>query len=164
MLKQSSGPGYLYQIAHGATALAEAWDAGPSSSQNHAMLGHAEEWLYRGLGGLNPDPGGPGFKKFVVKPQPQTGLASVDVQYHSVRGQIAVSWQQQAAPGPTRLTISVTVPVNTTATVYVPTTDPSAVTEGGRPVASVSGIASMPAVAGAAVLVVGSGHYVFAAP
>jgi len=166
MLKQSSGPGYLYQIAHGATALAEAWDAGPTSSQNHAMLGHAEEWLYRGLGGLNPDPSGPGFKKFIVKPQPQPGLASVDVQYHSIRGPIAVSWQQQAATGPTRLTLSVTVPVNTTATVYVPTTstDPAAVTEGGRPVATVPGIVVMPPVAGAAVLVVGSGHYVFAAP
>lgn len=39
MLKQSTGPGYLYQLAKSATSLTEAWDANPRSSQNHAMLG-----------------------------------------------------------------------------------------------------------------------------
>jgi alpha-L-rhamnosidase len=179
LLKQSSGPGYLYQIAHGATALTEAWDANPSSSQNHAMLGHAEEWLYRGLGGINPDPAGPGFKKFIINPQPQTGLTSVDVQYHSIRGLIASSWRQGtataavtapaatgASAGGAGLTLNVSVPVNTTATIYVPTASPQAVTEGGRPVtAGASGIVSVDATApGAAVLVVGSGNYTFTAP
>ena len=160
LLKQSTGPGYLYQISHGATALTEAWDARASSSQNHAMLGHAEEWLYRGLAGINPDPAGPGFKKFIVKPQPQTGLTSVDVQYHSIRGVIASSWQR----GATGLTMNVAVPVNTTATIYVPTANAAGVTEGGLPVASAPGVTSVSQMAGTVVLQVGSGHYTFAAP
>src|SRR4051794_29646462 len=53
MAKQSSGPGYLYQLSRGATSLTEAWDADPSGSQNHAMLGHIEEWFYTGLGGIS---------------------------------------------------------------------------------------------------------------
>ena len=160
MLKQSTGPGYLDQISHGATSLTEAWDANPADSQNHAMLGHADEWLYNGLGGINPDPSGPGWKKFFIHPQPQTGLASVDAEYHSIRGQIVSNWQQ----GATGLTLSVTVPVNTTATITIPTKTPAAVTESGAPVATAAGVISNTAQAGALVLVVGSGQYVFAAP
>ncbi|HEX2970723.1 MAG TPA: family 78 glycoside hydrolase catalytic domain, partial [Tepidisphaeraceae bacterium] len=37
---QPDGPGYAYQLRHGATTLTEAWDANPASSQNHCMLGH----------------------------------------------------------------------------------------------------------------------------
>jgi hypothetical protein len=160
MLKQSTGPGYLYQINHGATSLTESWDANPSDSQNHAMLGHVEEWFYEGLGGISPDPAGPGFKKFVVHPQPQAGLSSVNVEYHSIRGPIASSWQQTGAG----LTLSVTVPVNTTATVTIPTANPDAVTESGGPAKTAAGVLSSSAQAGALVLVVGSGQYDFAAP
>jgi len=46
---------YGYQLAQGATALTEAWDANPANSQDHFMLGDAEEWFYRGLGGINLD-------------------------------------------------------------------------------------------------------------
>jgi len=160
LLKQSTGPGYLYQINHGATALTEAWDAGPSSSQNHAMLGHAEEWLYRGLAGINPDAAGPGFKRFRVSPQPQAGLTSVDAQYHSTHGLIGSSWQQ----GPSGLTMTVTVPVNTAATIQVPTSNPPAVTEAGAPAATARGVVSSSSTAGALVLQVGSGLYTFVAP
>ncbi|MES1171844.1 MAG: family 78 glycoside hydrolase catalytic domain [Bacteroidota bacterium] len=160
LVKQATGPGYLYQINHGATALTESWDARPASSQNHAMLGHAEEWLYRGLGGLNPDPAGPGWKKSIIKPQPQTGLASVEASYHSVRGVVASSWQRTA----TGLTLTVSVPVNTTATVYVPTANPAAVTEGGGPAMTAPGVTSSSQTAGALVLQLGSGRYTFVAP
>jgi len=160
MLKQSAGPGYLYQINHGATALTEAWNANPSDSQNHAMLGHVEEWLYEGLGGIGPDPAGPGFKKFVVSPQPQAGLASVNVGYHSIRGPIASRWQQTSAG----LTLAVTVPVNTTATITIPTANPDAVTEGGGPAKTANGVLSSSSQPGALVLVVGSGQYEFAGP
>jgi hypothetical protein len=160
MLKQSTGPGYLYQISQGATSLTEAWNANPADSQNHAMLGHAEEWLYNGLGGINPDPSGPGWKKFFIHPQPQTGLTSVDAEYHSIRGPIVSNWQQSG----TGLTLSVTVPVNATATVTIPTSKPVAVTESGAPAATASGVTSSTAQANALVLVVGSGQYVFTAP
>jgi hypothetical protein len=160
LVKQAEGPGYLYQLAHGATALTEAWDANNASSQNHAMLGHAEEWFYSGLGGLRPDPSAPGFEKFLVRPEPQPGLTSVDVEYHSVRGLIKSGWLQT----PSGLELHVTVPVNCTATVYVPTSKPAAVTEGGVPASTAPGVLSALEQVNALVLVLGSGEYVFAAP
>src|ERR1017187_7115749 len=58
MAVADTAPSYAGQIARGATALTEAWDANPNSSQNHLMLGHIEEWFYAGLAGIRPqDPG-----------------------------------------------------------------------------------------------------------
>jgi hypothetical protein len=55
MLSRTDSPSYGYQLAQGATTLTEAWDANPRHSQNHFMLGHAEEWFYRGLAGIDFD-------------------------------------------------------------------------------------------------------------
>src|SRR5208283_2321989 len=55
MLARTDSPSYGYQLAKGATTLAEAWDTNPTGSQNHLMLGHGEEWFYRGLAGLSID-------------------------------------------------------------------------------------------------------------
>ena len=43
LLSNPDAPSYASQLARGATSLTEAWDANPRSSQNHFMLGHAEE-------------------------------------------------------------------------------------------------------------------------
>jgi hypothetical protein len=55
MLRVRDRPGYALQLARGATALTEAWDANPTKSLNHFMLGQAEDWFYRRLGGLDID-------------------------------------------------------------------------------------------------------------
>ncbi|RZM06930.1 MAG: alpha-L-rhamnosidase, partial [Pedobacter sp.] len=52
MNSRSDVPGYGWQLAHGATALTESWQAYGFVSNNHFMLGHLMEWLYTGLGGI----------------------------------------------------------------------------------------------------------------
>jgi hypothetical protein len=59
--------------------------------------------------------------------------------------------------------LDVTVPANTTATVYVPTTDPTSVTESGQPAHRADGVELLRTVDGAAVYRVGAGQYRFAA-
>ncbi len=157
MIVREDGPGYAGQLKKGATTLAEAWDAEPASSQNHPMLGHVEEWFYRGLGGLWTDPSGPGFKKTVIKPQVVRGLEWVKVHHMSPYGRIASEWRREGG----KLAMSVSVPVNTTATVFVPARDSSAVTEGGRPAAGAEGVRLLREEGGRAVFEVGSGSYRF---
>ncbi|HEY4336898.1 MAG TPA: family 78 glycoside hydrolase catalytic domain, partial [Puia sp.] len=53
MNNRSDVPGYGYQLAKGATALTESWQALPSVSNNHLMLGHILEWFYEGLAGIH---------------------------------------------------------------------------------------------------------------
>lgn len=54
-----------------------------------------------------------------------------------------------------------TVPANTTATVYIPGTDPAAVREGGAAAASAEGVSFRGLEAGSCVYAVGSGRYEF---
>jgi alpha-L-rhamnosidase len=157
MVLQKEGPGYLLQLAKGATTLTEAWDANPASSHNHCMLGHAEEWFFRGLGGIRPDPEGPGFRRFAVRPDVPPGLASVAVRYDSVRGRIESGWRREGD----RLVLEVRAPVGSTATVFVPARDAESVTEGGRPAAGAEGVRFLRMEGGAAVFDVASGRYRF---
>ena len=56
-----------------------------------------------------------------------------------------------------------TIPANTTATVYVPAERAEAVTEGGAPAESAEGVRFLRMEAGSAVFAVGSGSYRFVA-
>ena len=58
-LMKTDFPSYGYQVACGATTLCEDWDGPnpehPVMSQNHFMLGGAEEWFYGSLAGIRVD-------------------------------------------------------------------------------------------------------------
>jgi hypothetical protein len=157
MLIRDDGPGYAFQLKKGATSLTEAWDTNPGSSQNHCMLGHIEEWFYRGLGGISSDPAGPGFKRIIVKPQIAGDLGGANVAYDSPYGRIGSEWKREGG----RLSLKITIPVNTTATVFVPAKDAGAVTEGGQSAEKAQGIKFLHMDGGAAVFAAGSGTYSF---
>jgi beta-glucosidase-like glycosyl hydrolase len=155
MVTQDTGPGYAYQIQKGATTLTEAWDTNPASSQNHCMLGHAEEWLYRGLGGISP--AAPGFRKITIKPALVKDLNSAQAAYESVRGTIRCAWRREDG----RLKMDVEVPVGAEADVYVPAKNAQAVAESGKPVIQAEGVEFIRTEGGAAVFHTGSGVYSF---
>jgi hypothetical protein len=157
MLIRDDGPGYAFQLKKGATSLTEAWDTNPRSSQNHCMLGHIEEWFYRGLGGIASDRAGPGFKKIIIQPQIVGDLSAANVAYGSPYGRIVSNWKRDAG----RLTMDVAIPANTTATVYVPAKDAAAVTESGKAIVPGSGVEFLRTENNAAVYAVGSGTYRF---
>lgn len=156
---QSEKPGYGYQLAHGATSLTEAWDAGRTSSQNHFMLGQITEWFYHDLAGLAPDPATPGFKNVIVRPRPVTGIDWARASYDSVRGKIAVSWKKELK----RFTLEIEIPPNATATVHVPVTGPAtAVHEGNMLAEKAPGVRRLSSdEPGTAVFAVESGRYEF---
>ena len=157
MLVRDDVSGYVCQLKKGMTTLAEAWDANPKSSLNHCMLGHIEEWMYRGLGGLTVDPSGPGFKKMSIKPQIVGDLKWVECSYDSPYGQIISNWKRDEQ----KLTMDVTIPANTTATVYVPAKDAAAVNEFGKPAVNAKGVKFLRMENNAAVYEVASGTYQF---
>ncbi len=160
LVTQTNGPGYADQLRRGATSLTEAWDANPASSQNHCMLGHAEEWFYRGLAGINPDPAAPGFKRFIVRPDVVGDLTWVKAHYDSVHGRIVSEWERKDG----RLRLCVTVPPNTTATLFLPASDASAVRESNAPASKAPGVHFLRSETGRAVFTLESGRYEFDAP
>lgn len=117
MNNQSTKPGYGMMLAKGATALTEAWDANPRSSHNHFMLGQITEWFFHDLAGIQSDPDGPGFRKVILKPTIVGDLTWVKASYISVHGKIISEWKHTEG----ETTITTAIPVNTTATVFLPT-------------------------------------------
>jgi alpha-L-rhamnosidase len=121
------------------------------------MLGHIEEWFYRGLGGIWSDPAGPGFKKIIVKPQMAGDLGGAHVTYDSPYGQIVSNWKREG----TKLAMDVAIPMNTTATVYVPAKDAASVLESGNPTSKAKCVKFLRMEKNAAVFEVDSGSYQF---
>ena len=133
MLTRTDKPSYGDQLAHGATTLTEAWDANPGSSQNHFMLGHAEEWFYRGLAGIRdiPVPGAVKSYQFVlIKPAILGDLTHVAASYRSRLGPVASAWTRDGD----RLTMDVTIPMN--GMIVIPLEFGKEITLDGKPIAS----------------------------
>lgn len=116
MNSRNDVPGYGYQLKHGATALTESWQAYPSVSNNHFMLGHLMEWFYSGLAGITQEAGSVGFKRIVIRPQPVGDVKQAKASFHSVHGLISVEWEKENDI----MKLSVAIPANTAATIYFP--------------------------------------------
>jgi hypothetical protein len=115
MMLKKTPPSYGSQLAAGATSLTEAWDASPHS-QDHFMLGGAEEWFYRALGGIDFDMTRDADERITIRPQMLDGVDWVKCSYRSVLGPIRTEWQQEAG----KMSIDVAVPPGATATVILP--------------------------------------------
>jgi alpha-L-rhamnosidase len=159
---QETYPSWGYMIANGATTLWERWEqlaGGGMNSQNHPMMGSVSSWIQKYLGGINPDPQSPGFKRIVIRPYILGDLTWVRAEYESPFGLIRSSWRKENA----EFRLKVTVPVNTTATIYVPARNAANVTEGGKPATTADSVKSLGRREGEMVFEIGSGDYEFIA-
>ena len=128
------------------------------NSGNHVMqIGDLGIWMYSYLGGIQPDPNDPGFRRTIIHPYIPTALRSVRVSHRSMYGKIVSDWRREADS----LSLHVTIPPNATALIYVPSHNDAPVTE-----SAVEGMHGPKArfvrrEAGASVFEVGSGSYSF---
>lgn len=151
---QSDKPGYGYQLAHGATSLTEAWNAGPNSSQDHFMLGQLMEWFYHDLAGIGIDPAGPGFKKIFIRPQPVGDVTSARASCSTLRGKVSVDWKRNGGV----FSIYINLPANTTATVWIPSSTHGSVRVNGVSVEHAEGVRFLRQEGGEKVYSIGSGR------
>ena len=155
IFNQKTYPGWGYMLSQGATTLWEQWNG--YWSQIHSCFTSPGGWFYQGLAGIRADASAPGFKKILIRPAVVGDLTWVKGSYNSVHGLIVSNWQIEDG----KLTLEVSIPANTTATVFVPTSEASSITESGKPVAKSPGISFLREENGAAVFTVGSGNYAF---
>ena len=107
--------------------------------------------------GLDLDPAKPGYENIIVRPIPGGGFTWARAKYDSIRGRIETSWRTRGQ----RFELDVTVPGNTTATVYVPTQRDNSAMEGGQLASSADGVRYLGHEAGCDVFRVGGGTYQF---
>ncbi|TZF83834.1 Bacterial alpha-L-rhamnosidase [Pedobacter sp. BS3] len=157
MNSRSDVPGYGYQLAHGATALTESWQAYGFVSNNHLMLGHLMEWFYSGLGGIRQADGSIAFKTIEIRPQPVGSVTAAKASYSSPYGVIRTEWNKL----PKGFNLTVEIPANATARIYLPANARQQVTESGKPVEKLTDIRIAERQENCLVLTVGSGKYQF---
>jgi alpha-L-rhamnosidase len=169
MLEKTNYPSWGFEVGVGATTIFELWNGvngdgtvnisqDQMNSFNHANFGTCAEWFYRDILGI--DHLEPGFAKIIIAPQPGGGLSSAQGYYDSIQGPISNAWTYTGS----RFNMSIGVPVNTTAQIWVPTTNASAITENGVPAASSPGVTFVGVSNNAAIYTVGSGNYTFSSP
>lgn len=158
MMMRKDPPSYGSQLAAGATALTEAWDANPHSSQDHFMLGGAEEWFYRGLGGIDFDLSrSDKDERITIRPSTVDGVDWVRCSYDSRLGKIESDWKKEGGA----FAMDVAIPAGETGTVWVPASDGAGVMEGSTPAEKAAGVTFVQRSNGAAEYRVASGSYHF---
>ena len=155
-------PSWGFMIEHGATTIWELWNGNTAdpgmNSHNHVMLlGDLIVWFYEYLAGIQNAPGSTGFEKIVMHPYPVAGLDYVKASYHSLHGLIKSDWKKDGSA----FQWEITVPGNTTATVYIPAKNKAQVTESGQKASSAKGVKFVKMDGEYAVYQVGSGSYSF---
>ncbi|MEO6001267.1 MAG: alpha-L-rhamnosidase C-terminal domain-containing protein [Chitinophagaceae bacterium] len=121
---QRDYPGWGNMPANGATTLWKTWKYPESCpSQNHPMFGSINEWFYRSLPGINS--AAPGFKKIIIKPQPEKEITWAKGRYESVYGTITCDWKTTGND----FILKIIIPANSTAEIWLPATQKESITE-----------------------------------
>ena len=152
---QKNYPGWGYMIEQGANSMWESWDG--YDSRNHTPFCLISAYFYKYLAGIQNDYTAPGFKHVIINPSIVGDLNSVNAYHDAMYGRIKSSWKRENQ----KLTMEVSIPVNTTATIYVTAKPGSEIMESGKPAKKVKGVEFLGEANGKVIYKVGSGNYSF---
>jgi len=164
LLQNQTYPSWGYPIRNGATTIWEHWNSWTQedgfqnpkmNSFNHYAYGSCGEWMFKAMAGIDTE--GPGYKRIIIRPRPGGGITYVKAHYDSIHGRIVSRWEVKDDA----FTLRVTIPVNTSAKVYVPTMNARGVTESGMEARQAESVRFLKMDNKAAVYEVGSGDYKF---
>jgi alpha-L-rhamnosidase len=166
LLLQDSYPSWLYPVKMGATTIWERWDGikpdstfeTPSmNSYNHYSYGAIGDWMYRSMVGVDTYEDGVGYKHIKIQPHVGGGFTNASASLKTYYGTVSNSWKVDS----NEFIMDVEIPANTTATIYIPATDISQVTESGKALPDISDIKFTTTVNGYVEVETGSGKYHF---
>jgi alpha-L-rhamnosidase len=137
MANKDTYPGWGDMLRRGLTTMGESWDL--DNSWCHSSYLYIGTWFIEGLAGIKADPQTPGFKRFIIKPGVvnDPSLMWVKAHHDCIYGRIVSNW---SIDDKRMLTQNVTVPPNTTATLYLPMVNAKTVTESGLPLSNAVGV------------------------
>ncbi|KAA9036083.1 Bacterial alpha-L-rhamnosidase [Ginsengibacter hankyongi] len=158
MVTQKTFPGWGYMRANGATTLWEHWSLSDNTySHNHPMFGTVSEWFYRYLAGIRPAEKAAGYNQIIIQPQ-IADLRWAKASYKSMLGEVSSYWKKTGKT----FTMDITIPVNATAVVYIPS-GLDDLKEGGIAISDARTIHSIGKENNESVFQLGSGNYHFSA-
>ncbi|HVW62379.1 MAG TPA: family 78 glycoside hydrolase catalytic domain, partial [Puia sp.] len=167
LLMQETYPSWLYPVKMGATTIWERWDGiRPDStfqtpgmnSFNHYSYGAIGDWMYRTVAGVDTYEDGVGYKHSRIYPHPGGGLTEAEARLATGYGELTAHWRKEKDS----LLLDITIPANTSSTVYIPAPEGGLVTEGGHLLRDVKDVQVAGVGRGYLMLNLGSGNYRFA--
>ncbi len=162
ILTQTTRPSWGYMVSKGGTSIWERWDRdtrdpGMNGQSQTILAGYLGAWMYQALGGINYDTKQPGFKNIIMHPEPVQDLKWVKTSFESLYGLIVSDWNYNNGS----FNWKVNVPPNSTATVYIPTSDKASIKEGNHSINEEHAIKYIRMEKDVAVYEIGSGSYEF---
>ena len=166
LLLQPTYPSWLYPVKMGATTIWERWDGiKPDStfetpgmnSFNHYSYGAIGDWMYRSMAGLDTYEDGVGYKHIKIQPHIGGNFTNVSASLDTYYGKLSSSWKVDS----NTLIMDIEIPVNTTATIYIPADNKNNITESGKQIDAVKDITVNRNEDGYVIVNVGSGKYHF---
>jgi alpha-L-rhamnosidase len=166
LLLQDTYPSWLYPVKMGATTIWERWDGQKPDSSfqtpsmnsfNHYAYGAIGDWMYRTITGMDTYEEGPGYKKIRIWPHPGGQLSYANADLETVYGKLSSHWKIEGG----QFLLDVDIPVNTSATIYIPVSSGGPVLENGIPIERVKEIAIVRKEGKYLLLQTGSGVYHF---
>ncbi len=155
LMNQTTYPSYGEFIARGEITWPEYWE--PVNSRVHGCLNGIGGWFQRGLLGIQIDTEAPGYKHIIIKPA-QIDSLQWALGYHiSPYGKIEVSWEKTEES----FILEVDIPENTSATVFIPASSKTDITESGISILDSKEIQLRGFENGQAEIEIGSGKYKF---
>lgn len=158
LLERTAYPSILYPVNRGATTTWEYYSR--VCSLNHFFSGCVSSWLYSEMLGISHeyDVNNAGYGHFVLKPTPGGKLKSAEGSYNSINGEIKSKWKLDKDG---TFTFECTVPANTSATLKLPASETSVITEGGKNILDSEGITFVGYEDGRMIYEIVSGEYSF---
>jgi len=169
LFKQTEYPSWGYSVVNGATSVWERWnsftkDGDKNSSLNmkmnsfsHYAFGSVAEWMF--IHGLGIDTEDAGYRNIVIKPAVSKEMGFMKGSYDCINGTIVSNWELKGK----KLTMTVSIPVNTKAKIHIPTSKSSSIKEGKKAINKNPSIKILKSNPTETILEVGSGTYEFSA-
>ena len=135
LLSRREYPSWLYPVTRGATTIWERWDGIRTDSSfqdpgmnsfNHYAYGAVGKWMTEAMAGIGIDPDQPGYKHIIIHPRPGGGFSHAEAFHESPYGMIRSGWKKEG----NTFIYDITIPPNTTASVYIPSYADDAIING----------------------------------
>jgi alpha-L-rhamnosidase len=137
LLLSTTYPSWGFEVINGANTIWERWNSyikgkgfennAGMNSFNHYAFGSINEWFFANAAGIKVKEAG--YRTFIIKPEiAKEGIGMVKASYHSICGKIISSWRKEGD----QINLQIVVPVNTKASIFIPTFQPSQVMENGN--------------------------------
>ena len=167
---QKEYPSWGYSIENGSTSIWERWnsftkDNSKNSDLNAAMnsfshyaFGSVAEWMFQYAAGINTEDYG--YNKIIIKPAIDKDLEFINSSTNTINGKITSNWSVKG----NHFYMSIDIPVNTTAKIYIPTHKPSKIKLNDKNLVKTQNIDIATSNSNETIIEVGSGSYTIKAP